>query len=734
MNSHIGISACALAIIWPAGSFAENQTTSGGGLEEIVVTAQRRSENLQNVPVAVTAISAAQLEASGINTSQDLSLVTPGLVTPQAAGYIQPHIRGVGTTSNGPGIEMPVATYIDGVYLASAPASLMTLNSVERIEVLKGPQGTLFGRNATGGLIQVVTKDPQHDPSLSSDITYGNYQDVASDLYATAGLTSNLAADIALRYEYQGEAWGRNLDTGEPVGRLSNDVASRTKFLFDASDTTQIRLALDYEQRKTSRDTQHTVPGYPVNFSNPFFGGPFNYGTAFDINNNIQPQNRLKAGGAALQINHDFGPVLLQSITAWRQSFFFFPLDTDQTPIDILSINAKADSKQFSQEIQLSSGRAEDLKWVTGVYYFYALDKWDPLIIGFGPSVISPIPRVPVSIIENDSQRTDSIAGYAQATWEFLPGTNATAGLRYTNEDKKLAGTEEFSVAGSPGPTTPIPPPGAGIPAKSSFSNLSYRVALDQKFGPNVLGYVSFNTGFKSGGYNLTLATNPAYRPETIRSAEIGLKTELFDKHLRLNAAVFHYDYSNIQVGRFAAGTEAIYNGAAAKIYGLDLDVDFVLTQELTLSGGLSYLHDRFTSFPNADYFVPGGGCVPVAPGVPCAGDAAGNKLAYSPTFTYNIGGNYRHEFSAGALSMNVTYYHSSRLYAAPDNWLYQGDFGIVNASIMWTDPGNRYSIKAWGKNLGSTIYATSLIEANQGNLRALGSPVTYGVTFGVKL
>jgi iron complex outermembrane receptor protein len=270
MNSHIGISACALAIIWPAGSFAENQTTSGGGLEEIVVTAQRRSENLQNVPVAVTAISAAQLEASGINTSQDLSLVTPGLVTPQAAGYIQPHIRGVGTTSNGPGIEMPVATYIDGVYLASAPASLMTLNSVERIEVLKGPQGTLFGRNATGGLIQVVTKDPQHDPSLSSDITYGNYQDVASDLYATAGLTSNLAADIALHYEYQGEAWGRNLDTGEPVGRLSNDVASRTKFLFDASDTTQIRLALDYEQRKTSRDTQHTVPGYPVNFSNPF--------------------------------------------------------------------------------------------------------------------------------------------------------------------------------------------------------------------------------------------------------------------------------------------------------------------------------------------------------------------------------------------------------------------------------------------------------------------------------
>jgi iron complex outermembrane recepter protein len=733
MNSRIGISACALAIIGPAGSFAQNQTTSEGGLEEIVVTAQRRSENLQNVPIAITAISAAQLEASGINTSQDLSLVTPGLVTPQAAGYIQPHIRGVGTTSNGPGIEMPVATYIDGVYLASAPASLMTLIGIDRIEVLKGPQGTLFGRNATGGLIQVVTKDPQHDASLSSDVTYGNYQDAAFDLYATAGLTSKLAADIAVRYESQGEAWGRNLYNGQPVGRLNNDVASRTKFLFDASDTTQIRLALDYEQRTTSRDTQHTVPGYPVTFSTPFFGGPFNYGTAFDINNNVQPQNNLKAGGAALKINHDFGPVLLQSITAWRQSFFFFPLDTDQTPVDILSIDATADTQQFSQEVQLSSAHNEVLKWVTGVYYYHARDQWDPLIIGFGPSVISPVPGLPVAIIENDSQETNSIAGYAQATWEFLPGTNATAGLRYTNEDKKLAGTEEFSVAASPGPLTPIPPPGAGIPAESSFNNLSYRVALDHQFGQNILGYVSYNTGFKSGGYNLTLATNPVYQPETIRSAEIGLKSELFDKHLRLNVAGFHYDYTNIQVGRFTAGTEAIYNGAAAKIYGLDLDADYVLSPELTLSGGLSYLHDRFSSFPNADFFVPGGGCVPVAPGVPCAGNAAGNELAYSPTFTYNVTGNYRHPFSAGTLSVNVTYYHSSRFYAAPDDYLYQGDFGILNSSIMWADPGNRYSIKAWGKNLGNNVYATSLIEANQGSLRALGSPRTYGVTFGVK-
>jgi len=174
-----------------------------GGLEEIVVTAQRRSERLQDVPIAVSAASAARLDAVNIQSSQDLVLITPGLTIPQTSGYTQPHIRGVGTSANGPGIENPVATYIDGVYIASAPGSLLTLNNIDRIEVLKGPQGTLFGRNSTGGLIQVITKDPNETPSLAANVGYGNYQDVTTDLYATAGLGRNLAADVALRYEHQ---------------------------------------------------------------------------------------------------------------------------------------------------------------------------------------------------------------------------------------------------------------------------------------------------------------------------------------------------------------------------------------------------------------------------------------------------------------------------------------------------------------------------------------------------
>ena len=198
--------------------------TDNGGVGEIVVTAQRREERLQDVPVAITAVSAARLEAAGVASTQQLSFITPGLTATEVAGFAQPHIRGVGSSTNGPGLEQPVATYIDGVYIASAPSSLLTLNNVERVEVLKGPQGTLFGRNATGGLIQVITKDPRQEPSVSVNITEANYRDTVADAYVTGGLTDTLAADVAVRYEHQEDGWGRNLATGNPTENLPHDL------------------------------------------------------------------------------------------------------------------------------------------------------------------------------------------------------------------------------------------------------------------------------------------------------------------------------------------------------------------------------------------------------------------------------------------------------------------------------------------------------------------------------
>ena len=757
MNSVLRLSTCAAAVSIASASIAQSQSTTtnqtppsnqvqpspeaseaaspgarSGGVEEIVVTAQRRSERLQNVPVAVTAASAARLEAAGIANTQELAIVTPGLSAPQQAGYTQPHIRGVGSSTNGPGLEPPVATYIDGVYIAAAPASLLTLNNVERIEVLKGPQGTLFGRNSTGGLIQVITKDPKKDFSGAVNLSYANYNDVTADAYVTGGLADNLAADVAVRYEHQGDGWGRNLGTGHPTGDLDHDFAGRVKFLFEPSNETQIRLSADYEDRISTRDTQHLGTQYPGTFNNAFFGGPFPQGGIYDINNDIDPVNKLRAGGASLQITHQFDTVTFQSITAYRESQFSFLLDLDVTPANILNAFGVAHDTEFTQELQLSSAGTGRLKWVGGLFFFDAHDRWSPLDINFGPSPLSPVPGKPVTIDERDQQRTTSFAGYAQATYEVLADTNVTLGGRYTYERKRLDGSSAFLVAGTNFGTTPIPNPALGIPSTIDFKRFNYRVALDHKFGEDILAYVSYNTGFKSGGYNLAVPTNVPYQPESIGAAEVGLKTEFFDHHLRLNAAAYRYSYSNIQVARFINSNESIYNGARARIYGFDVDGELVLTRGLSLNGGLAYNHARFTSFPLADFIVPVNGCVP-APGGICAGSAAGHVLPFAPETTFNIGADYKVDLNFGTIAADATYFHTSRFFSSPDNVGYQAGYDLVNASISWTDLSHRYSVKLWGKNLSGTVYATSLIEAQQGQVRGLGAPRTYGVTAGFK-
>lgn len=706
--------------------------TPSRGVEEIVVTAQRRSERLQNVPIAVTAVSAAKLESVGIQTTQDLAIITPGLSSPSTLGFTQPFIRGVGSNTNGPGLEPPVATYIDGVYIAAAPSALLALINVDRIEVLKGPQGTLFGRNATGGLIQVITKDPKHQLSGAINASYANYQSVTGDLYFTGGLTDALAADIAVRYEHQGRGYGTNLGTGHQIGRVNYDLAVRSKFLFTPTDATRIKLAFDYEHRESSRDTQHLGTQYPGPFNTPTFGGPFLQGGPFDINYDFDPVNRNKSGGVSLQINQDIGALTLQSITAYRRARAQLVIDTDLTPQPIQYVNSVADYRQFSQELQIAPHAPGRLRWVAGIYFYDSDDEWTPAIVGFGPYSVSPVPFAPVKIVVNTGQQTTAVAGYAQATYEVIHNTNFTAGVRYNYERKHVGGESTFAIGGQVVGVTPEPDPASGIANHASFRNFNYRLALDHKLGSNILGYISYNTGFKSGGFNITLPTTQPFQPETINAAEIGLKSELLHRSLRLNVAGFHYDYNQLQVGRFVNGVEAIYNGAKAEIYGVDADSQFVLTRNLSLSGGLAYLHARFTSFPDADFFYPVGGCTLPFAGS-CTASAKGKRLPYSPTFTFNIGADYKVETGTGLFVANVTYYNTSTFYGMPDNFGVQGAYGLLSASLAWTEPRGRFSLKAFGRNLTDKVYAESLIEAGQGLLVGRGQPRTYGITAGYK-
>jgi iron complex outermembrane recepter protein len=220
--------------------------SASGGLEEITVTANRREERLQDVPISVAAFSAAQLNASGVQNIQDLAQITPGLTMTQQSGALTPFIRGIGAVDNTVGQEAAVSTYVDGVYYPSVYGALFTFNNIERVEVEKGPQGTLFGRNATGGLIQVITRAPSHDTELEGSAWYGNYGSSDAKFYATTGLTTDLAADLAVIYHHQSEGWGHDLFNDQQVGFLPNTAGVRNKWLYTPTDRTNISVSLDY--------------------------------------------------------------------------------------------------------------------------------------------------------------------------------------------------------------------------------------------------------------------------------------------------------------------------------------------------------------------------------------------------------------------------------------------------------------------------------------------------------
>ena len=681
---------------------------------EIIVTAQRRAENLQNVPIAVTAVTAAKLSAAGVSGTSDLSLVVPGLSLESSIGYAQPRLRGVGTTANGPGVENPVATYIDGVYIASAPASLLSFNNISQIEVLKGPQGTLFGRNATGGLIQVTTPNPSERFHGDVAATYGAYDTSRLEGYVTGALLPGVAADFAAQFGHQGDGYGSDIALDRPVDRTDRDIALRSSISFRPTEATQVRVIADYENAD-SNNTFRASPG-----TRPLFGANFG-GSPWDTNEDFYPKQFYQGGGVSVTATQDLGFAQLLSISAYRRSNYFFTFDFDGTPAPIAYFpDTFQQDAQFSQELQLSSKASRFIQWATGVYYFTSDARFSPSQTNFGPPVVSA--SSPLDQLDTlADERTNSVAGDGQATAALTKATHLTLGIRYTYEVRNFRG-DEFGYVGD---QIPI---GALFPAVKegvNYSKPTWRIALDQRFSPQVLAYVSYNRGFKSGGFNVSDPTNPAYSPETLDAYEVGLKTDLLEKRLRVDASAFYYNYSNIQVARFTTGAIDFYNGAQAEIYGLDLDVDAAINADLRLTGGFELLHDRFTSFPNAEIGTP----IPTGGTAEMLGSAAGNRLPFSPDAVINLSGDYTHDYGFLHVAANLTYAYNTGWFTEPDNHLRQNPFSTVNVSLSLAPRDTGVTVRFWAKNLTNAAVFTQDSTAGFFDTASYAPPRTFGLT-----
>lgn len=727
--------------------------TSEGGLQDIVVTAQRRSENLQRVPISVSAATTERLTNSGIQNTIQLAEVIPGLTFTFIAGNTQVRIRGVGTNAFGPGIENPAAIYVDGVYLASTAAALFNLANIERVEVLKGPQGTLFGRNATGGLVQIITPDPSFDFRGLGRVTYGNYDTGSVDLYATGAVSSTVAADMAVHYQRQGDGYGTNILSGKDVNRQDHDLIFRSKLMFQPQSGVKFVLTGDYSYNKGSAGlTIQQKPGvenigvFEKLVTNRLDANPandlplVNHGGFYDINANVEPRGVTRSYGLSLHGTIDLGGIDLKSISSYRRTIFDEAFDIERMPQDFLRFDGTAKFKQLSQELQLSSNSGGPFVWTAGVYYFHSRDQWDPFGFTFGtagaPFIFPGFTLVEQTI--EDFVKTDSLAGYAQGTYEIMDGTRLTLGGRYTHEKREFGGTQQFIGFIGPvaiplvPPGTPVPTPNLGIPSKVSFNNFSYRIAVDQEIADRILAYASYSTGFKSGGFNSQVPSNVPFKPEKLKAWEVGLKTELFDRRLRLNLAAFTYGYTNIQVNNYQPNGQLISNGAAARIKGVELEMLAQPVSGLTFNGSLAYTHDRFTNYPDADYNFLVPDCdfsIPNSSRV-CRASANGNKLPGSPTFTASLGFNYEHELASGKLGLSGNVYHNSGFYGTTDNdpRIHQEDYQLVNSSIYWESADN-LRVTLWGKNLFDKDYARNVIISSNAVSYVASAPRTYGVT-----
>jgi iron complex outermembrane recepter protein len=704
------ISAVAIAV-----SPAVNSLT----LEEIVVTAQKREENLQDVPIAIQAFSGDMLDQAGIDNTDDIGIVTPGVQMSQSGAASAVFIRGIGNQDGSGGQEGAVGTYVDGVWYGSVTGSALSFNNIERIEVLKGPQGTLFGRNTTGGVINVVTKSPSHETSGNISVGYGNYETFRYGLYATTGITENLAADISLFGQDQGEGFGENIVDGSDVN-MREEINARTKWKY-TGDVFAATFSAAVEDFSDDMGYARAVPPGSI-----ALGGFLPLDDRQDIaHDGGSPEADNKNATLALTLDWSFDGFDLKSISAWKKDELDSFVDNDVGRLSVVNANIDFENEAITQEFQILSNDSDsDITWIMGLFL---LDQESYATYTItGPAVF------PAGL--NDLRffgtiETQSIAGFGEVAWHMTDATRLTVGLRYTRDEREITGGNEafLFTDGQPfnGQSLGVAPTPK---QEESWEEPTWRLVLDHQLTDDVMVYGSYNRGFRSGNYNTVAAAAPAFEPEILDAYEIGMKSDLLDQTLRLNLSAYYYEVSDLQFQTLQGVTTAIFNAAEAEIKGLDADVIWAATENLTFNMGVAYMDGEYTDFPNAQSNIPtgAGGNLPT----PAIIDVTGNQVAGAPEWTANVGAQYMVMTDSGEYSVSVQGMHNGGFPWEPDGRLEQDSYTLLNLSVGWTSVDEVWGVSLTGRNLLDEDYSvTTRSQTGINDFYAAGKPLTYYVT-----
>jgi iron complex outermembrane recepter protein len=705
-------------------------------LEEIIVIAQKRSESLQDVPIAMTALSSEALQKSGVRNFKELANATPGLAFNTSSSFLLPFLRGVGANNAGAGSHNSVAVYFDDVYSARAYGSVMQLDNIEQVEVLKGPQATLYGRNATGGAILIKTKTPMPGQNFEGKVsgTLGDYDHKRASVYLAGSLSEQFAASIAgTKAERNG--FVENITQVSPIQRGSSEDLGNVdsefvqgKLTFQPNDDMTFTLgAFRRKEYGTEGSNWSQVnPGgalltLQLNAAGlePAFGFPAGtltntvanatFATGEQEGSDPTAGSKIDEVGFDLHGNIAIGESMeLVSITGYRDSDYEAQVDLFfAVELPTLGFTGDFYNKVITQELRLQS-TDERIDWLVGVDYIKDDDSdkptelqlvvWptiSPDFLGLGNGVLP---------LGGSTWDTEGRSVFGDATIPFGESYSLTVGARYTEE--------EFEV------TDLL----TNLNRTKKDKNTTWRIVLDKKLDLGMV-YGSLSRGFVSGGFNVQSATAPFVEPEQLTSLEFGLKADLSES-VRFNASVFAYEYEDIHssvVGGASGGTTFTINGDKAEIRGLDLESTWAATENLTINAGLVYLFDReYTDFEVAADPVTN------IPGV----SASGNDVSGAPELTYVLNADYLVPLESGNLTINGNISYNSGYFIGVDNTIGSGGLGddsftVVNARISYMTDREDWEISAWMNNILDEFYYTGGNVNSEIGVPSLQFPVT---------
>ncbi len=753
-----------LAALAPAPALAQ----AGEGFEDapIVVTAQRRTEAQVDVPITITNISGESLATANVASLADISKVSPGLrFDATGGGFVQPSIRGIGTAVVTSGGGANVGIYIDGFYSPNPLAADFDLISVSSVQVLKGPQGTLFGRNTTGGAILVQTKEPSTDAdSVEAKVSYGRFNEVEAQAFGNYVISDRVAMSVEGLYR-NGDGWITDISSGENVSDFEN-WSVRLGLKADVTDNVSVLLRWKHSE---SDDPSANLTGTSFVDSQlgllaPFGGIPGTYTTNPNEIATGAVKEFFTSNTDVLQamIEADLGFADFTSYSQYRNETVDQSFDLDYSAVEIFQFGLPVRNNTWSQEFLLSSKPGTALQWTGGLFYFQNTDTYITFIDSGGTG---PNERIRFG---GSGTTVKSYAAFFDATYEVTPQLFVTGGLRYAYDrvDDAYYNTRFLSPVLDLGNGTTFPAPNGRVylsefdPGAVKFARgdrLTPRFVVRYKPTDDMSVYASYTQGYKAAIMDVGgTCQNPPYvcsriKPEKISAYEVGFKYA--GRGLSFETAAFYYDYKDLQVSIYRAGTAEIVNAAKSEIYGLEGQLNYQITPEFKLMAGGSWVHARYKTFGQ----VLAGGEIQGAPLYSYCPAPADAKYADScgpgrtfyvntdtilhdvtmqrtPEFTGFLGAQYATEVAGGELALSGNLYYSSSYYHGPSGTQFkQKGYETLSLRAQWTDPTDTYSVALWGDNVTDSRYRTQVTYGDFGIGSTYNAPVTYGIELGFK-